>query len=111
MNELIIDITLQAAKKMQVQNCYDCCIVIKRGGCFGYTAKLLLENHGQLACIQHGINIYTDGDVAFVVSTSFLIDYQSSLIKEGFVIKSLDTQNCCCNKSFGRMLNKKNCLS
>ena len=79
----------------------------KKGGCYGYTANFTLQTGSILLTTQDDIEIYYSGPS--MDGENLIIDYKTTLIRSGFVIESTQTSNCCCNKSFGRKLNKNNC--
>lgn len=111
-------ITQAANQRMKELGKTFCSVSIAKGGCYGYRVSLSFEAKGKEIYVQDGISVFLDCPEALTEnsdqSLGFEIDFTKSLMKSGFVIKSLSSSNCCCNKSFrapGIRVDKGNCIS
>lgn len=105
-----LNITPLAIEQLQKMNKTYCVVQIKKGGCFGYMSSLTFDHtdNDKLITVIDGVSLYIS-TLLEDIEIDLYIDYKSSLMKSGFVINSLDTSNCCCNKSFGRKLDRTQC--
>lgn len=99
-----------AVERMHALSKTACCVLVKRGGCFGYKTIFEFSNAGVLINEQSGISIYLDSEI----EVDLIIDYKTSLIQSSFIVTPINASTCCCNRSIKigqAKLDKTQCLS
>lgn len=105
-----IILTPEAILRIKELGKNECSVLVKRGGCYGYKTTFEFSSKGDLFKTQSGINIHLDAEV----DVDLIVDYTISLLQSSFIVKSLNTNNCCCNKSIripGIKVDKTQCVS
>jgi len=108
-----IDISEKALAKMNQLGKEYCCLNIKSGGCYGTTVNFSFTKSAEDQLFMSVKNKEVFANIVAKTEDEemdILIDYEESLFKSGFIVKSLNSRTCCCNKSFGRKLSKGNCV-
>lgn len=111
-----IEITTEAQKEFNIRQYQNIYINILKGGCFGYRYVLSAEKLDQNAFIYKEFKAdKIHVQVASLVDLSEMeldltIDYITSIMKRGFEVRT-NLKTCCCNKSFGFKIDKKQCLT